>query len=225
MQKYYLDDQQKYGIEYATIAVDDFNNVCIYAPKGTPAYDHTRTIFRKAVQTAHALGASLIQIPGFGVSAIADAAGFDGTANALQLLCDLAGEKGITVALENLMLPSEFKALHKAVQRENFKAHYDSQNYHWFKGYNQTEVLSELYQYMCPQLHVKDGKGYLSGALLGQGDSDFAGTMKLLRENGFEGYLFLENYYDQAPLLQKGTDPYALLQKDIELLRDAIKDW
>ena len=225
MQKCYLEDQQKYGIEYVAIAVDDFNNICIFAPKGTPDYDATRTVFRKAVQTAYALGASLIQIPGFGVSSVSDTNGFDGTVDAFQALCDIAGEKGITVALENLMLPGEFKALYEAIQRPNFYAHYDSQNYYWFKGYNQVEVLSDLYKYMCPQIHVKDGRDHMSGALLGQGNSDFEGTINLLQEKEFEGYFLLENYYDQIPLYLEHSDPYELLKKDIDILKNAIKEW
>lgn len=225
MQKFYLEEQDKYNIEYVAIATNDFDNICVYSPKGTEEYDIIRTIARKAVSTASALGASVIQVPGFAASAVEGGKGFDGTVEVLRLMCDLAGEKGITVASENLMLPAEFKTLFEAVDRPNYKAYYDSQNYFVFKGYDQVEVLNGLYEYMCPQIHVKDGNGFMSGSILGEGNSNYFGTIKALKEKGFEGCILLENYFDQLPLRLDDPDPYALLRRDIAVLRKSIQDW
>ena len=223
MQKYYLEEQDRYGIEYVAIAVNDFDNVSVYSPKGSEGYDIIRTIIRRAVSTADALKASVIQVPGFAASAIEGTKGFDGTVEALQLLCDLAGEKGVAVATENLMAPAEFKTLYEAVDRKNYGAYYDSQNYFLFKGYDQVEVLNGLYEYMCPQIHVKDGNGHMSGSLLGKGNSDYYGSIRALKEKNFSGYILLENYYDQLPLRLENDDPYALLQEDIDILKASLQ--
>jgi L-ribulose-5-phosphate 3-epimerase UlaE len=222
MQKYYLEDQQKYGLEYCAVALNDFDNMPIHARENSSDYDKAWTLLKKGLQTAVALKIPMIQVPGFAKSEIKTEEDYIYTAKAFQYLCDEAGEHGIYVASENLLKPEQFKILYEMVDRKNFGVYYDSQNYHVFKGYNQTEILEGLYPYMVRQLHVKDGKGVISGALLGRGDANFYGTMELLGQKGYEGYLLLENYYDWIPLRLQGESPYQLLEADIKTLRDAV---
>jgi L-ribulose-5-phosphate 3-epimerase UlaE len=173
MQKYYLEDQQKYGLEYCAVALNDFDNMPIHARENSSDYDKAWTLLKKGLQTAVALKIPMIQVPGFAKSEIKTEEDYIYTAKAFQYLCDEAGEHGIYVASENLLKPEQFKILYEMVDRKNFGVYYDSQNYHVFKGYNQTEILEGLYPYMVRQLHVKDGKGVISGALLGSGDANF----------------------------------------------------
>ena len=65
MQKIYLSEQQKYGIEYCAIALNDFDNIPMHARKGTREYDIVWNLLGRAVQTARALGVPIIQVPGF----------------------------------------------------------------------------------------------------------------------------------------------------------------
>ncbi len=84
-------------------------------------------------------------------------------------------------------------------------------------------MLSGMYPYMVDQLHVKDGKaGVLAGSLLGDGDSDFAGTMTFLKEKNFSGWIISENLYGKQPLYQIGSDPLPALYKDVQRMREAI---
>jgi sugar phosphate isomerase/epimerase len=222
MQRYYRDDQQRYGVDYCALALNDFDNIPIHAEESSPDFQRVRNLFDRGVRSAVALNIPLIQVPCFAASEIKSDAEFVRAAKGLQYICDMAGEHGIRVAGENLLTPGEFGKLFEMVGRDNFGAYYDSQNYHLFRGYDQTEVLEGLYPYMVEQLHVKDGNGEMSGALLGTGDSDFSGTMSLLREKGFKGYILLENYYDQLPLRLEDEDPYKLLMKDVEILKGSI---
>jgi sugar phosphate isomerase/epimerase len=223
MQKYYLEEQQKYGIEYVAIALNDFDNICIYSRPGTAEYDIVCTVLSKGVSSAKSLGIPVIQVPGFSKSAIRCEEDIERTAVALRYLCDIAGECGITVASENLLTPDEFKLLASMVNRDNFKVYYDSQNYFLFKGYDQVEILDGLYNLMVPQLHVKDGNGAMSGSLLGKGNSNFYGTIDALKKNSFEGCILLENYYDQLPLRLENESPYELLRQDVAILKAALK--
>jgi 2-epi-5-epi-valiolone 7-phosphate 2-epimerase len=222
MQKYYLEDQQKYGVEYCAIALNDFDNVPMHTRNDSFEYEKAWTILKKGVRTAVELKVPMIQVPGFAASEIKTEEDFEYSAKALQYLCDEAGQYGIQVASENLMKPAEFKKLFEMVNRKNFGVYYDSQNYHLFRGYDQREILEGLFPYMVPQLHVKDGNGALSGALLGKGDSDFIGSMKLLAQKGYEGYILLENYYDQRPLRLEHENPYKLLETDIKTLKEIV---
>ena len=220
MQRYYLEDQQKYGLEYCAIALNDFDNIPMHARENMPEYDKAWAILQKGVRTARALTAPVIQVPGFAASEIHSEEDYEYAAKALQYLCDEAGD--IRVASESLLRPDEFLKLYGLVDRKNFGAYYDSQNYHLFRGYDQTEMLEGLYPYMVDQLHVKDGNDAMSGALLGTGDSNFFGTMELLSKKNYTGYILLENYYDQIPLRLLEEDPYQLLAKDIAILKAAL---
>ena len=222
MQKFYLEDQQKYGIEYCAIALNDFDNFPMHAREDSPDYDKVWIVLNKAVRTAVALNIPIIQVPAFAASEIKTEEDLEFSAKALRYLCDEAGEHGIQVASENILSPSEFKKLYEMVDRENFGLYYDSQNYRLQRGYDQVEILEGLYPYMVNQIHVKDGKGALSGALLGKGDTNFNGTLEKLAEKGFEGYILLENYYDQLPLRLESDDPYELLEADIKTLRTVV---
>jgi sugar phosphate isomerase/epimerase len=221
MQGYYMDDQQKYGIEYCALALNDFDNIPMHAREGTPEFPKVQPLLQKGVKTAIALHIPMIQVPGFAASEIKSEEDMEYIAKGLRYLCDEVGEHGIKVASENLLKPDEFKILYDLVGRKNFGVYYDSQNYSLFRGYGQLEILESLFPYMVNQLHVKDGKGAMSGALLGVGDSNFYGTMRILREKGFKGYILLENYYDQLPLRLEDGGPYSLLEKDINILKNA----
>lgn len=222
MQRYYLDAQQKTGITYCAVALNDFDNIPMHARRGTPEYDIVWNLLPRAVQTARTLGADVLQVPAFGASEIKSETDYRMSAKALQYLCDTAGAYGICVATENLMNKSEFERLYQTVDRPNFALYFDSQNYQLFRGYSETSILDDLYPYMCNQLHVKDGRDAMSGALLGTGDAGFRETIRWLISHQYQGYLLLENYYDQLPLRQTAENPYELLREDIRILKAAV---
>lgn len=222
MQKIYLNEQQKYGMEYCAIALNDFDNIPMHARKGTKEYDIVWDLLRRAVTTAKALGVQIIQVPGFAASEVKTEQDMEYSARAFQYLCDAAGEFGISVAGENLMTPEEFTKMSEMVDRSNFYLYFDSQNYHLFRGYSELAILEGLYPKMCNQLHVKDGQGAMSGGLLGTGDSGFHETMHWLDNHDYSGYILLENYYDQLPLRTQADNPFDLLRQDIEILKKAI---
>lgn len=222
MQKIYLNEQQKYGMEYCAIALNDFDNIPMHARKGTKEYDIVWNLLRRAVTTAKALGVQIIQVPGFAASEVKTEQDMEYSARAFQYLCDAAGEFGISVAGENLMTPEQFTKMSEMVDRSNFYLYFDSQNYHLFRGYSELAILEGLYPKMCNQLHVKDGQGAMSGGLLGTGDSGFHETMHWLDNHNYSGYILLENYYDQLPLRTQADNPFDLLRQDIEILKKAI---
>lgn len=223
MQKIYLEEQQKYGIDYCAIALNDFDNIPMHARKGTKEYDIVWNLLERAVKTAKALGVKIIQVPGFAASEIKTDEDMEHSAKAFQYLCDAAGEADIAVAGENLMTPAEFKKFTACVDRKNFYLYFDSQNYNVFRGYDEVEILEGLYPCMCNQLHVKDGE-VMSGGLLGSGPSNFHATMKWLGEHNYSGTILLENYYDQLPLRTQAESPYDLLREDIKILKKAIAE-
>jgi len=225
MQDFYLEDQQRYGVEFCALALNDFDFIAMHAPKDAPEYENVERILSGAAKTVIRMGIPMLQVPAFNQSEIKNEEEMRRSAECFRFLCDAVGDKGIRVASENLLSPESFKALHEMVDRPNFGLYFDSQNYHLNKGWNEAEILEKSWPLMVDQLHVKDGNGALSGSLLGEGDTGFDETMKLLASKGFKGTIILENYYDQLPLRLAG-DPYELLAKDLETLRSTIgKYW
>lgn len=225
MQNIYLDEQQRWGIEYVAVALNDFDNIPMHASLGSEHYETVWRLLAKAPSTAKALGASIIQVPAFGASAITNEEEMERAAAALRHLCGEAGEQDLSVASENILSSEDFEELYERVGSDNFYLYFDSQNYYLNHGWDEVEILTKLYPLMCDQLHVKDGAGHLSGSLLGEGDSGFVETMAWLDRHDYRGYILLENYYDVWPLREVMDDPYDILRRDVEILKETVERW
>lgn len=221
MQRYYMEESEQYGIEFAAIALNDFDNIPLHAPKGTKEYDMIWNVLPRALEAAQNLNIPMIQVPAFNKSAIKTKEEMERAAVLFQYLCDHAKETGMKVASENILPPAQFKELHAMVDRDNFYLYYDSQNYPLYAGLTAIEVLEELYPYMCDQIHVKDGNGDLSASILGTGNTGFFDTMQWLSDHDYTGYILIENYYDQLPMRNLG-DPFALVKEDVEILKNTV---
>ena len=74
---------------------------------------------------------------------------------------------------ENILSSDENLKLVKAVGSDKLKIYFDTQNPYLNKGYYVPDMIRQLHPYI-QEIHVKDGlDGELSGALLGEGDTDF----------------------------------------------------
>ncbi|MBA7537640.1 hypothetical protein ES705_29909 [subsurface metagenome] len=137
--------------------------------------------------------------------------------------CDEAVEDGIIIAAENTLSTDDTKRFLTEIDRRNLRIYFDTQNYYLHKGYDTPQMLDELIENVC-EIHVKDGKGKdLSGALLGQGDSDFCGSMEVVKKHGYNGWIVIENYYDQKPISDQDADLKTLIKEDLNTLKAALK--
>jgi sugar phosphate isomerase/epimerase len=223
IQDAYLEAGQEWGVSYPAIAV---NTLCSYGmtnPQNTEKGNIARLALRKGVEAAERMNIPILQLPSFFDGEIKDEDGLKETINCLKFACSYAMDRGVTVATENVLSVDDDKRLIEEVGYSNLRVYFDLQNHYYFKGYEIPKVLRDLYPYIC-EVHAKDGKkGDLSGALLGQGDVDFFGSVEVLKELGYEGWVHLENYYDRPPLNKGDEDPFDLLKKDVETLKEAFK--
>jgi sugar phosphate isomerase/epimerase len=200
-----------------------FDWIPFHAHKGSAIYQIIKQALQLAIDAAAYMKIPMVFIPTFGVSTIETEDQFMNAVRMFQYASEYAEKKHITIASESVMdLPRQLR-LCEEVRRQNFGLFYDSNNFFFEKGYDQVSMLSGMYPYMVDQLHVKDGKaGVLAGSLLGDGDSDFAGTMTFLKEKNFSGWIISENLYGKQPLYQIGSDPLPALYKDVQRMREAI---
>ena len=225
LQDGYLEEQQEYAIQYPNIGLSDFDTIPLHAVHNDPLHEVAKGMFRSAIDAAAYMKVPLVFAPGFLNSEIRTNQEFERTVSMFQYACDLAGEKGILIGSENMLSAVKQRDLVSSVARKNFRLFYDSNNYFHFKGFDQVQVLAETYEFLAPQLHVKDGKkGELGCALLGRGDANFLGVMKELGKRDYNGWLIIENAYEQMPLRAMNEDVFEILHEDVAILKRAAAE-
>ncbi|UCB47326.1 MAG: sugar phosphate isomerase/epimerase [Spirochaetota bacterium] len=221
IQGIYREVRDEYGIEYPSIAVNALLKNSMNNEETTEKGKIARLAIQRAVETADALGIPVIQLPSFIDGEIKSDEDFERTVDCLRYACGLVEGKNITIATENLLSSNDNKRILEKVDRPQMKIFFDLQNYSLFQGYNTQEMLEDLAPYIC-EVHAKDGKEHMSGALLGTGDAGFFESVKILKKIGYSGWIYLENYYDQYPLNSTGKDPFDLIKQDIKIIREAF---
>ena len=217
-QKKFIELGKKYNIKYPSISVRELDQFSMFA-KDNIGVD----AINKSIDAAHDMSIPIVLIPNFVNSEIKNKKDFDITVKILTNACDNAARYGITIATESTLSPDNIERIIKEIYRPNFKLYFDTQNHFLHKDYNMAELLERLIPYVC-EVHVKDGKNKdLSGALLGQGDADFYGCVKVLKKYSYSGWIITENYYDLEPLKLQNNDPVELMKMDLKILRDAFR--
>jgi sugar phosphate isomerase/epimerase len=225
----YLEDGAKYGVAFPSVVLNDLGFHGFVDGPGSKDYEIAVESLYIGLETAKYMNVGALMVPQFWANEITDDRKLENAAAVLKRLCEKAGEYGIDIMSETTLDAKRQIALMQAVDMPNISTFYDSQNYYFFKGYDQKQTIETLYPYMGRQLHVKDCVGHdydggvLSGALLGQGDSDFMATVDHLRKMDYSGWVILENYYYVQPIRDKNEDQYELLAQDLAYLKRVLE--
>ena len=225
IQDAYLEEKVKYGIEFSAVAVNCLDYYGITKPVDSPEKKVALLALEKSVEIAKRMKLPLIQFPAFGESRIETEKDFQELVIFLRRACQLAGEAGIQVATENALSVKEDIRLIEEVGYPNLKIYMDTQNPYLNKGYFAPDMIRELGDRIC-EVHVKDGKeGELSAALLGEGATSYYESVKALCEIGYQGFVHLENYYDQPPMNHCDKDAIELMRQDIDILKKSFRGY
>jgi sugar phosphate isomerase/epimerase len=221
----YREEAAKYGIELPSLAVCEFDAYGLSNPPATEKGKIAREIIELAVEAAADMRMSMVMAPSFVDGLIVTDDDLEHTASALAYACDLAAPHGIVIASENLLTVERSELLLRKVGRSNLRGFYDSQNYKSNLGWEQVPMLEKLYDILYPELHVKDGTGSSnSSRLLGEGDTNFQGTMNFLKKKKYSGWIHLENFYDRLPLrLKSPRNHIEVARMDLEILKKACR--
>jgi sugar phosphate isomerase/epimerase len=223
VQDAYLEMAEASGIGFPSMAARVSDYYTMFLSRSEEESAIVRTGIAKAIDTCAAMSIPILLVPNFVKSAITGEQEFREAVEVFKWACDRAGESRITVAAENTLSTADTKRFMAEVERPNLKLYFDTQNYFLNEGYDTPGMLEQLIEYVC-QIHVKDGKGAdLSGALLGQGDTDFYASIQVVKKHGYRGWIVLENYYDQEPLSEQNSDPTALIREDLRILQAALR--
>ena len=231
IQQAYLEDGEKYGIQFPSLVLNDINVNYFIKGAGTRVGQISYEQLKIAVETAAAMKIPMIMVPLFLDNEPKTQAEYEHAAQALCYVCDLAAKVGIDITSESCISAENHIKLLKMVNKPNHSIFYDVQNYRFWGKIDQMETLKAMFPYIYKtQLHVKDGTGmfdnggHLSGSALGKGDCDLWPQIDYLLEHEYSGWMILENYYDQLPLRgENEQDQLTLMIDDLKTLKAAVK--
>ena len=223
---YYLEEADKYNIKLPSLLVGDLNIYGMSNPRDSEKGQIAYKMIEMAVETAVYMKMEMVMLPSFYDGFINTPQDFENTIKALSYACKLAEPYGIAVTAENLLPIEQLLIMREKVGAKNFSVFYDSQNYWCFHRIKQAKMLEELIEnnLLYPEFHAKDGLGNRDGiCLLGDGDSDFPGIMRVLKKANYSGWIHIENGYDKQPLRIMDSQYINIVRKDIEKLKEACK--
>lgn len=223
---YYMEESEKYNVKFPSMAVCEFDYYGLKNPLHTEKGKKAREVIDLAIDTAAYMKMEMIMMPSFNDGYIETDEDLEITAEALKYACKEAAKHKLTITTENLLTMERNLHLFELVDEKNFACLYDSQNYWNWNGWHQPTMLQKLIDHniLYPEIHVKDGIGKKdSSAYLGEGETDFAGTMEVLKKANYSGWLHLENFYDRQPLCDTMDSYIDAAKRDLEILRKACE--
>ncbi|MGI6152870.1 MAG: sugar phosphate isomerase/epimerase family protein [Christensenellaceae bacterium] len=222
----YMEDGAKYGVEFPSLVLNDLGKHGFVDGPESPDYEIAMDQVWTGLNCVKYMGIDTLMVPQFWANEITDDKKFDNAVKVFKQVCEKAAEDNITIMSETTLNADRMLDQLQAVDMPNLFAFYDSQNYDFFKGYDQKETLDKLYPYIGTQLHVKSSVGHdweeggvLSGALLWEAESKFKITEEKLKKEDYSGWIILEDYYYVKPVRDRNEDQYALLQQDVDFLK------
>lgn len=222
IRRYYLDAQQQYGVDFCGLAVNTLDQEFVMPPENEQRARERSFIMKAAVDTAAALKIPIIQVPNFFANGIKNHGELEIAAGFFREACEAAEKHGVIVSSENPLSVEENLELMDLVNRPNFQLYFDNENPVYFARANSADMLRKLGKHVC-QIHVKDGtEDQLSCRHLGEGNACFRECVDVIREIGYEGWIVLENNYDMPPFNTFENDRFALLRRDVEIMKQAF---
>ncbi|MGL5436646.1 MAG: sugar phosphate isomerase/epimerase family protein [Lachnospiraceae bacterium] len=219
----YLESGERLGIEYPAIVLNDLMEHEFINGRNTEhgaiAYDQIAL----GIDVAARMKVNAVMIPNFIKNLITTPEHLNHTRDALTFACRLGKQQGVSILTENAL---DWKQQHKLLRDigdTSLLIHFDTQNFKFNFDMDQCEQLENLFPYMADQMHVKDGINEPGECLLGQGNTDFAEQMKILKRFHYAGWIMIENYYNLS-LRKESPDNHQidLLLRDIETIKKSF---
>jgi sugar phosphate isomerase/epimerase len=155
----------------------------------------------RAVEWAAGLGADAILVPFFGRAELRDDAELDRAAAAFGPLCELAGERGVTLCYEGTLPADRIGELATRVASRAFGCYFDLANVvaRGMDTATEVRVLGELVR----RVHFKDTRVQTGDCRPGLGRVDFRESARALDEIGYDDWVVLETPPGPAELVAR----------------------
>lgn len=231
IQKMYLEDARRYGVELISVVNNDMMYVGCQGPKDGGEYKLSQKAISYTVETARDLGLNRIMLPFFHASQIHPdrPETFDRAVEVLKSACDQAASEGILVQAETSISTPRQRALLDAVGAKNLVSFYDTQNLYWFDGLEALNELPGMIPMNGPEMHLCDGWGRIpdltnGAAPLGEGTANIEAQVRMICQSGWDGWLITENNYYYEPFWGKGS-MLELAKRDLATVRRLVAQY
>jgi L-ribulose-5-phosphate 3-epimerase len=181
MQKAYLDKAKQTGVEIASLALGELNNVPLKSDRRAAEW------LAQSVDVCKALGIT-VAMPAFfgsGTLEMSNTKEIDHVVEVLKGIAPNAEKKKVTIGLENTLSAEDNMKILRRVGSPAVQVYYDTGNSH-YAGRDIYQEIRTLGKLIC-QFHVKDGPH-----LLGEGPIDFAKVRKAIDDIGYSGWIVIE---------------------------------
>lgn len=202
---------ERLGLSLPALSVNLFCEVGMSDPAAEP---EVQAAFAAAVDTAAALGIPIIQVPSFFAGSIDSKEDLDQTVRVLRQACVRAEGTPVLIGSENVLPADQQRELVTRVDHPQFRVVFDTRNPFAMKRQNGPEVLRAILPHVA-QVHVKDGLDDGPSTVLGQGNSDYHDSIRILADADYPGWLILENDYRCLD----GPDSFTRIRQDIDTIR------
>jgi sugar phosphate isomerase/epimerase len=155
----------------------------------------------RAIAWAAALEAEAILVPFFGRAELRDDDDLERAATAFQPLCELAGERGVTLCYEGTLPAERIRLLADRVASRAFGCYFDLANV-VARGMDTATELHALGA-LVRRLHFKDARVATGDCPPGLGRVDFVESARALDAIGYDGWVVLETPPGPAELVAR----------------------
>ncbi len=189
------------------------------ADTDTAVAERAREDVERTIEWAAELQAGAILIPFFGRAEFAGEADLERAAAAFRPLCDVAGERGVTLCYEGTLPADAINALANRVGSRAFACYFDLANV-VPRGLDSATEIRALGR-LIARVHFKDVRVTVGDTRPGLGRVDFAECARALEEIGYDGWIVLET----------PPGPPELVARDLSFARsvlpglEAASDW
>ncbi len=208
------------GITFPTLGMNVFCQRSYTKPEGKAFFAER---VKSALDMAAQLGVRTLQFPAFFASAITNEDELKCAAECFSEACRLAKAYNLTVGTENALTLEENLRLFSLVDSDRFAFYFDTQNLLQMRSLCADEVLLGMADKLC-EVHAKDCLLKPSGACagLGLGETDFVRTAGLIKQTGYQGWVHLENQYDQTLAGLQGEEWQECIRRDLQTVRQLL---
>ncbi len=180
VQQQYKDAARKTGLEVASLAIGELNNI--------PYKSDPRTIpwVSDSIDVCKALGVRVVLLAFFSKDDLRDdPAGVEEVVRRLKAVAPKAEKAGVILGVESWLSADQHLDILKRVGSKSVQVYYDVCNSN-DRGYDIYKEIRQLGKRIC-EVHAKE-----NGSLLGQGKVDFQKVRAALDEIGYRGWVQIE---------------------------------
>ncbi len=230
LQAEWKEEAQKHGLTLCSIMVNEVMRNGITSHKDSAEYKIAEKAIITALDVAVQMGISRVIIPSFRESGIHSEQDFNRTVEALRMAYEEGKKRNIHIVSENVLSVEESKRLQaeitKNCEKYPLKLHIDLFNYAFWKSIPLHEILPELLPLTCDEVHIKNGTSEDPGSLLlsAPGIAQLSESMQCLNSHNYNGWIFIENFYERPVFEKNDYTIKELMQNDLNWMKKSLNE-